>query len=886
MKKPRIKKTSLALLAIAVSCAISEGVYAASGSTENSQNTKTAVEMNSKKGLAVKTRVHRKQTSFNSLIVSDFAYRTADIMNSKASTYYVTKTAAADVSTFPMRLFLKMDTNIQMPGPSHPFSYTLKDLTCYYDVPGYTTPLQYDVNKTPINITSDNVTGDLTNKEGKLTYTGDVYITQGDQKIVSDVAVYDGTSRTITTQGSSVFRSPEYSAKSEDVVTHRIDDKLIEITNSVFKFNGSVLRGTAEQHTIDNVKNEQVFKSTTITSCPTQDNTWEMSSTTVTIDKNEDLASGWNNIVWLGPVPVFYIPYAYFPLGKDRRTGLLAPNASYSNDGVSYYQPIYLNLAPNYDMTLTPAYDPKHKRYLGTEFRYMPFRNMSGTIKFNYHPNDPSWTPENGDHKRWYLSVNQNISFLNGDLNFGVNYAAVRKDDYGYVNDISEEDAGINDTSLMQSFRLSYNKELYAVSAEVREYQSLINPKSVAYRPFAMRPQVKASTFATWGPVSFNISGEFTRFNQDNLSDFRSVNMQRHHIQPEFSYHAFDAYGVQLDFGLKGFLTHYSQSQLKSLPSSYQGYLGYRTLEDSKVRALYLFDVDLKAKLERKVWDMNHTQTLEPEIKYQYIPYRDQTGIALYDTTDRFEDYYTLFNHMKFAGIDRISNMNRLTAGFTSRILDIHDREVVRFGLAQAIRFTPERVGLYSTDSYSTERKSNLNGILDTEIISGLTTHFASSYSYETKKFDNYNASVKYRTRSGFLIGTSYRYMRNGNIFVNKETGAVDYGRRNDLRQIGGEIAIPINADWKFVAASYRDTAQKYNIDTKAGIFYEDCCWSVGFMYEKYIQMNKSSQSQKKIVGISFELKEFYELKVRGINNPRSTHTHFIPSIDPTSLNR
>ena len=211
MKTARIKKTSLALIAIAVSCAISEGVYAASGSTEQSKNTKTAVEMNSKKSLAVKTKVHRKKESFKSVIVSDFAYRTADIMNSKASTYYVTKTAAADVSTFPMRLFLKMDTNVQMPGPTHPFSYTLKDLTCYYDVPGYTAPLQFDVNKTPINITSDNVTGDLTNKEGKLTYTGDVYITQADQKIASDVAVYDGTSRTITTQGSSVFRSPERS---------------------------------------------------------------------------------------------------------------------------------------------------------------------------------------------------------------------------------------------------------------------------------------------------------------------------------------------------------------------------------------------------------------------------------------------------------------------------------------------------------------------------------------------------------------------------------------------------------------------------------------------------------------------------------------------------
>lgn len=886
MNQPRIKKASLAALAIAVSCAISESVLAANAGSTQMQNTKTAAEMNSKAELAVNTKVVRKSNSPRSRVVTDFAYRTAEIMSSKASAYYVTKTSAADVSTFPMKLLSKLENDKRIPAPSFPIHFTARDLACYYDVPPYSLPLTFDVNTTPINITADTVTGDLINKSGKLEYKGDVYVTQGDRKLTSDVAIYDGKDRTITTKGNAVYRSPEHTVKTEDDVVSRIDDKLIEITNSVFRFNGSTLRGTAAEHTIDSGKDVQVFKKTTITTCPTNDNTWDISSTTVTLDKADNKGSGWNNVVWLGKVPVFYMPYFFFPLDNKRQSGLLEPLAKYSKDGFSYYQPVYLNLAPNYDMTLTPAYDAKHGKYLGTEFRYMPYKNWSGTLKFNYHPNDTSWTPPNGEHKRWYFSVNQNTSFFDGDMNLGVNYAAVRKDDYNYVNDIDDDTAGINDTSLMQSFKLTYSKDFYDLSAEVREYQSLINPAVIAYRPFAMRPQLKASAFQTMGPVSFKIYSEITRFNQDNLKNVRSVNMQRQHLQPELKYHAFDAYGLQLDLGLTGFLTHYSQEELRNLPSSYQGLLGYSNLADSKTRALYLFDASLKGKLERKVWDMQHTQTLEPEIKYQYIPYRDQSGIALYDTTDRFEDYYTLFNYRRFAGIDRISNMNRLTAGFTSRILDIHDREVIRFGLAQAIRFTPERVGLRASDTYSEERKSNINAILDAEIIRGLSTHLASSYSHENKKFDNYNASIRYKTSSGFLIGASYRYMKNGNLYVDRDTRIINYNKKQNLRQVGVELAYPISASWKFVAASYRDVAQKYNIDSKLGLLYEDCCWAVGLMYEKYVKLDATRQEQNRILGLSFEFKGFYELKVKGIDNPYTTSTHFIPSLDPTSLNR
>ena len=51
-----------------------------------------------------------------------------------------------------------------------------------------------------------------------------------------------------------------------------------------------------------------------------------------------------------------------------------------------------------------------------------------------------------------------------------------------------------------------------------------------------------------------------------------------------------------------------------------------------------------KTTLERKVLDLRHTQTLEPEIQYRYIPYENQDNIGLYDTTDRLNDYYSNFS--------------------------------------------------------------------------------------------------------------------------------------------------------------------------------------------------------------------------------------------------
>ena len=52
-------------------------------------------------------------------------------------------------------------------------------------------------------------------------------------------------------------------------------------------------------------------------------------------------------------VPVFYTLYLQLPIGDRRRSGLLMPTVGHSSrDGYWYKQPIYWNIAPNYDATV------------------------------------------------------------------------------------------------------------------------------------------------------------------------------------------------------------------------------------------------------------------------------------------------------------------------------------------------------------------------------------------------------------------------------------------------------------------------------------------------------------------------------------------------------
>lgn len=816
--------------------------------------------------------------------VRDFANTVLQNMSTPGAERYLKNRHLADSSTFAARVVKRVsDRHITM-SPFKPIPQ--RDLSCYASVPSYSKPLQFDINKEPVNVDADQVQGNLKDKLDDLIYKGRVNIVQGDRVINTQKARYNAKEHSFTTSGKTVMYDGEYTLHTEDDANYNLDTKVTRLKNTNFQLNGSVIRGTAEKHTIDAPKRTQLYKSATLTSCPAGSDTWHLRASTVSIDRNEAFGEAWNATLWAGPVPVFYFPYVNFPITNDRKSGLLYPLLSTGSSNFKYVQPIYLNLAPNYDMTLTPAWYGEHRSMLNTEFRYMPFSNLYGTVNFNYLPDDQSWTPYDGSssRKRWYLRLSDRLSLLNGALGVGFDYQRVRPNDYSYLSDLATPNAAITDDHLTQRLWSTYGQADYTLNAELRRYQILLPEYRGVFRrrPFAMLPKLSGNWYGSKGIAALDFYGEATRFNLEAFDDYSAEDTIRLHAEPSAILHLFDRRGTKLDAGGRLFLTHYDQGDYNKLSGSYRSYFGFDDAQSSVNRFLYELEVHGKTTFERKAFDMRHTQTIEPEFKYTYVPYRDQNNIALYDTTDRIDDYYTLFSHMRYSGLDRIADTNTFTMGLTSRVLDAHDREVLKLMAAQAYSFVPTRVTLNSADSRQTYPRSLLTGSVDANPLEGLNMRVAGAYSTQQSKFQSYSASATYQ-KSGGSLTVNYRYLRDGNY--DYETGTV-----RDIRQIGFGGTIPLGNDWRATASIYRDLDVGYNIDRKLALKYEQCCWSMAFVYEDYAKMDwkrgRARHKNDNVVGIQFEFKGFYTVNVEGIDNPMTPDTHYMPFADPTSLNR
>lgn len=96
-----------------------------------------------------------------------------------------------------------------------------------------------------------------------------------------------------------------------------------------------------------------------------------------------------SNILKYKKVPLFYLPYSIFPVGK-RRSGLLPPLVgSNTYNQFIYQQPIYFVLSQDKDITITPEY--RNNEGQGLSFQYRQALTKKDYINFNlYYFKEPS----------------------------------------------------------------------------------------------------------------------------------------------------------------------------------------------------------------------------------------------------------------------------------------------------------------------------------------------------------------------------------------------------------------------------------------------------------------------------------------------------------------
>ncbi|MBY0355464.1 MAG: LPS assembly protein LptD [Rickettsiales bacterium] len=112
---------------------------------------------------------------------------------------------------------------------------------------------------------------------------------------------------------------------------------------------------------------------------------WQIKADKIRIDNEAQEVVYHGAWMELYGLPVLYTPYFRHPTpDAERKTGILAPSYSQNRQlGSTFQVPVYLNIAPNIDATITPLLTSKEEPVLITQYRHMTdngFYQLDGSI--------------------------------------------------------------------------------------------------------------------------------------------------------------------------------------------------------------------------------------------------------------------------------------------------------------------------------------------------------------------------------------------------------------------------------------------------------------------------------------------------------------------------
>ena len=678
---------------------------------------------------------------------------------------------------------------------------------CYWAVP----PIKADTNtlpaeQIPVNIGAQGLIG-FTNK---LSYQDDVILTQGDKTLKADQLNYFADQERVTAEGNVHFVNGELTLDAQRLEIQLNSDEA-SIYDTQYQFHGRSGRGNSTK-IYDNGQNLYELSDTSYSACPPQDNTWSIDSSTLYIDNENDVGSAYNAILKIKDVPVFYFPYFTYPLSDARKTGLLFPTFEISStNGVTIVQPVYINIAPNMDATITPIYMEERGTLISTEYRYL-LEFGRGKAQVEYLGDDKI-----RDDTRYLLHWDHSASFAK-NWRFNADYNKV-SDDF-YFSDIDTDYGTRSDNQLLQTAKLSYLQSTWNSEVEVRDFQILGDGDT----PHKVLPKVAFSAYQpiAWKSLQFDLYSEISRFEHDDADVYTGT---RVHVEPKLSLPLYYN-SIFINTELKYMLSLYEQE----VPD---GVAAYSDLESSVTRYLPSFKINSGINLERdfSFFDSHYRQTLVPQIQYLYVPYQDQSDIGIYDTTTMQIDYYGLFRNNRYSGYDRIADADQITLGVSSSILNAQGKEKMRFAIGQSFYLSSSKTELpvYNDpdiNQRSDADRSYLIGAFDVNFENDYFLSMGMEWDYENNDIVKGNTTLEKRWAYNTFAQLNYRY-----IALTEDE--VDLS--NMVNQVGTKINWAIDTQWLTFASYYYDVEFNHTYENIIGIKYQSCCWALGLSYDNHM---------------------------------------------------
>ena len=232
--------------------------------------------------------------------------------------------------------------------------------------------------------------------DDKILLQGNAQIAQDNQKISADFIEYDKKLDQIMAQGHVRMIQENGNILDTNKAILHDNFKLGSIERFTVRLSdGSTLKGESAQKKDQELANIQRGYFTSCKICAGKSPIWDISASSVDFNQKKNNVTYRNAVVKFYGMPIMYTPYfSHYTKDAERKSGFLT--ASYGSDtylGHYIKAPYYFNLAPNYDLTITPVLTTKRKYILEGEYRHL-FANGAlstfGSIApTEFHAKDP-----------------------------------------------------------------------------------------------------------------------------------------------------------------------------------------------------------------------------------------------------------------------------------------------------------------------------------------------------------------------------------------------------------------------------------------------------------------------------------------------------------------
>jgi LPS-assembly protein len=708
--------------------------------------------------------------------------------------------------------------------------------------------------------------------------SGGVVITQGSRRVTAERAEVDEVDNTATVTGDIQIYEPGVLMVGERAVVNR-GTGAARIDDGQFVLYESRTRGSAEliARSDDDVL---TLEGGMFTQCEPGDEHWALRGSSIEVDPNTNRGVARNARIELGGIPVFWWPYLVFPVGSDRQSGFLFPTVTSGDIAAPYY----LNLAPNYDLTLTPRYVADRGAMLEAEFRHLSplFETLVGGAFLPNGEDDigdneeeaieaglltPAQAMEFEDEDRW-LAVVQQTGGRDRDWYSQIDYTRVS--DFAYFSHLDTTNLEVNRaTHLRQAGELGYLLPNWNINTRVVEYQTIaLNIEE----PYQQLPEANATGRYQWDDFSLTLDNQLTHFaHGEEFLDADAPTPSRRRITGS---------RARLDYELawdKEWLWGFFR------PAALLKSVNYR-LDEEALRPdaetnpgitvpQGAVDMGLFFEREGHWFGDSYLQTFEPRLFYFYSDFESHEDLidvtpdnrdVDFDTAELTFSYSQLFRTRRFAGGDRIADANQLSLGLTTRFLGETGVERFSASLGQIFYQDDRRVTLGGDPRV--ENRSELAGQFSAQLTDSLRFGSDLLYDQDADKMNRGNALLRYLDRDNRIFNVGYRYDRKPPRTINGQEV------EQTLQQGDLSLVWPVSNSWSFIGRQYYDFTNDRELDSIAGLEYASCCYRFRVIWRRWLDNDLIHRINDPNLELEYDQGIFFQLQLRGLGGVGSSN--------------